>query len=184
MFTVVKVREDLAPGDYRDPGWYQHPQGTVAYEVDVAGAPGGAEIRRRRIPGEAGMDMPGMDMPGMKPGGHTTSNERRRLRSQTGNVERRSRMRRFAFAKLIFGTVGLIVFASALANFAVAHEGHKMECNETSINAMNADIQAMRDGEAKTTAMKEMQMAEQMMAEQDMSGCETHMDNAMEATEK
>ena len=30
MFTVMKVREDLAPGDYRDPGWYQHPQGTVA----------------------------------------------------------------------------------------------------------------------------------------------------------
>ncbi len=23
---------DLAPGDYRDPGWYQHPPGTVAYE--------------------------------------------------------------------------------------------------------------------------------------------------------
>jgi len=22
MFTVVKVREGLAPGDYRDPGWY------------------------------------------------------------------------------------------------------------------------------------------------------------------
>jgi hypothetical protein len=88
-------------------------------------------------------------------------------------------MRRFVFAKLIFGTV----FASALANFAVAHQGHKMECNETSINAMNADIQAMRDGDAKTTAMKEMQMAEQMMAAHDMGGCETHMDNAMEATE-
>ena len=32
MFTVVKVREGLAPNDYKDPGWYQHPQGTVAYE--------------------------------------------------------------------------------------------------------------------------------------------------------
>jgi hypothetical protein len=32
MFTVVKVREGLARSDYRDPGWYQHPQGTVAYE--------------------------------------------------------------------------------------------------------------------------------------------------------
>jgi hypothetical protein len=32
MFTVLKVRPDLAPGDYRDPGWYQHPPGTVAYE--------------------------------------------------------------------------------------------------------------------------------------------------------
>jgi hypothetical protein len=32
MFTVVKVREGLARNDYRDPGWYQHPPGTVAYE--------------------------------------------------------------------------------------------------------------------------------------------------------
>jgi hypothetical protein len=93
-------------------------------------------------------------------------------------------MRRFAFAKLIFGTVGLIVFASAVANFALAHEGHKLECNETSVNAMNADIQAMRDGDAKTAAMKEMQMAEKMMAAHDVGGCETHMDNAMEAIEK
>jgi hypothetical protein len=34
MFTVIKVREGLAPGDYKDPGWYQHPPGTVAYEVE------------------------------------------------------------------------------------------------------------------------------------------------------
>ena len=32
MFTVVKVREGLARNDFRDPGWYQHPQGTVARE--------------------------------------------------------------------------------------------------------------------------------------------------------
>jgi hypothetical protein len=32
MFTVLKVREDLARGDYRDPGWYRHPAGTVARE--------------------------------------------------------------------------------------------------------------------------------------------------------
>jgi hypothetical protein len=29
MFTVVKVREGLAAGDWRDPGWYRHPAGTV-----------------------------------------------------------------------------------------------------------------------------------------------------------
>jgi hypothetical protein len=32
MFTVVKVRGGLARNDYKDPGWYQHPAGTVAYE--------------------------------------------------------------------------------------------------------------------------------------------------------
>lgn len=33
MFTVLKVREGLAHDDYRDPGWYPHPAGTVAWEV-------------------------------------------------------------------------------------------------------------------------------------------------------
>lgn len=32
MFTVLKVREGLARGDYRDPGWYRHPAGTFARE--------------------------------------------------------------------------------------------------------------------------------------------------------
>jgi hypothetical protein len=32
MFSVVKVREGLTSNDYADPGWYQHPEGTVAYE--------------------------------------------------------------------------------------------------------------------------------------------------------
>jgi hypothetical protein len=34
MFTVIKVRENQAPGDYRDPGWYQHPPGTVAWKLE------------------------------------------------------------------------------------------------------------------------------------------------------
>ena len=33
MFTVMKVRADLAANDYRDPGAYAHPAGTVAYEI-------------------------------------------------------------------------------------------------------------------------------------------------------
>jgi FtsP/CotA-like multicopper oxidase with cupredoxin domain len=40
MFTVLKIRENLAAGDYRDPGWYQHPPGTVARLADAA------ELRR------------------------------------------------------------------------------------------------------------------------------------------
>ncbi|MBN9498950.1 MAG: copper oxidase [Alphaproteobacteria bacterium] len=32
MFSVVKVREGLARDDYKDPGWFKHPAGTVAYE--------------------------------------------------------------------------------------------------------------------------------------------------------
>lgn len=33
MFTTVKVRKDQKPGDYKDPGWYKHAAGTVAYEL-------------------------------------------------------------------------------------------------------------------------------------------------------
>jgi hypothetical protein len=32
MFTVVKVRDRLASYD-QDPGWYDHPEGTVAYRL-------------------------------------------------------------------------------------------------------------------------------------------------------
>jgi FtsP/CotA-like multicopper oxidase with cupredoxin domain len=39
MFTVVKVREGISPGDYKDPGWYRHPAGTVAHEIDAPAAP-------------------------------------------------------------------------------------------------------------------------------------------------
>jgi len=57
MFSVVKVREGLAANDYKDPGWYKHPPGTVAYEVKTAAvsppqraptpvaAPGGMEMK-------------------------------------------------------------------------------------------------------------------------------------------
>jgi manganese oxidase len=31
MFTIMKIRADLAHNDYRDPGWYKAPAGSVAY---------------------------------------------------------------------------------------------------------------------------------------------------------
>ena len=34
MFSVVKVRKDQKAGDYANPGWFKHPKGTVAYELD------------------------------------------------------------------------------------------------------------------------------------------------------
>ncbi len=58
MFTVVKVREGLARDDYRDPGWYAHPAGTVAWEWSGAtptaerseGAPEAGRVLRARKP--------------------------------------------------------------------------------------------------------------------------------------
>jgi FtsP/CotA-like multicopper oxidase with cupredoxin domain len=33
MFTVLKVRKDQKPGDYTIPDWYEHPEGTVPWEI-------------------------------------------------------------------------------------------------------------------------------------------------------
>jgi FtsP/CotA-like multicopper oxidase with cupredoxin domain len=66
MFTVMKVREGLARDDYRDPGPYQNPPGTVAHEVSVAEA---GEPARQSGAGDAS-GMPERDVPGAGPGGH------------------------------------------------------------------------------------------------------------------
>lgn len=47
MFTVMKIREDLARDDYRDPGPYRFPKGTVAHEVE---APDAAPARQPAAP--------------------------------------------------------------------------------------------------------------------------------------
>jgi hypothetical protein len=52
MFSVVKVRKDQKPGDYKDPGWYQHPPGTVAFEYT------GALAEPARFSSEGGQSMP------------------------------------------------------------------------------------------------------------------------------
>jgi len=61
---------------------------------------------------------------------------------------------------------------------ALGHEGHHVGYNETAINAVKADIQVMREGEARTTA------ARQIMAKNDIEGCKSLILSAMEATEK
>ena len=64
MFTVLKVRDDLKPGDYADPGWYAAPAGTVAWLLaDEAGIP----------EPQAAPAMPDSPTPALqvrKPGGH------------------------------------------------------------------------------------------------------------------
>ncbi len=50
MFTTVKVRTDIARGDVRDPGWYQHPPGSVAREWTGEMA----EPLRQQQPGDPG----------------------------------------------------------------------------------------------------------------------------------
>jgi hypothetical protein len=104
-------------------------------------------------------------------------------RSQS-NLDRENSMPKFLIVNSAFGTVAIVIFVSVLLTSAVAHEAHQMRCTQTRINAIRADIQAMKDGEAKRTATKEMEMAEDMMTGKDMEGCVAHMHNAVEAVEK
>ena len=39
MFTTVKIRKGLARNQYQDPGWYQHPAGSIAYEWSGSSPP-------------------------------------------------------------------------------------------------------------------------------------------------
>jgi hypothetical protein len=93
-------------------------------------------------------------------------------------------MRNLRFRKTPLRLVLLASFAGLPLTLAVGHEGHHVECNETAINALKADIQAMGNGEARTTASKEVEAAQQMMAKNDIEGCKSHIHSAMEATEK
>jgi hypothetical protein len=82
----------------------------------------------------------------------------------------------------VAASVGVV--ATAPLSVAIAHGEQQMECTEVSVNAMQADIQAMSDGPLKTTAMKELQTSQAMMGKKDMKGCAEHLHSAMEAMEK
>jgi hypothetical protein len=62
MFTVFKVRKDQPPGDYKDPGPYRFPAGTVAYEWNGAlPAPQRPAATPSPTPGAAKAVKPKMD---------------------------------------------------------------------------------------------------------------------------
>ncbi len=55
----------------------------------------------------------------------------------------------------------------------------KMDCSEATMMKANADAMKMTDATKKAAAMKEMEMAKDMMAKKDEKGCMTHMEKAM-----
>jgi hypothetical protein len=72
MFSVLKVRRDQKPGDYKDPGWFKQPPGTQAVEWN---GPLATPARART---EGGQSMPRKEKPVRdtevrvrKPSGHT-----------------------------------------------------------------------------------------------------------------
>jgi len=67
MFSVLKVRKDQKPGDYRDSGWYAAPRGTVARAVDAPPGAQSAPAPRTAAPSSAPAPEP---LRVRKPDGH------------------------------------------------------------------------------------------------------------------
>ena len=67
----------------------------------------------------------------------------------------------------VFG-LALIVPASAAGS-----EGPK--CDEATMTAMMTEVEGLTEAGKKDAAMKEMQMAKDMMTAKDMDGCGTHL---------
>jgi FtsP/CotA-like multicopper oxidase with cupredoxin domain len=62
MFTLMKIREGLAPNDYKDPGPYKNPKGTVAHEVESQ------TTEAPSLHDERGRKSPATDVQGVRPG--------------------------------------------------------------------------------------------------------------------
>ncbi len=70
MFSMLKVRKDLKPGDYRDPGWYQAPAGTVAHEWTGGLTEPVRQKAPPAAPGPSPSATPSIELKVRKPSGH------------------------------------------------------------------------------------------------------------------
>lgn len=87
-------------------------------------------------------------------------------------------------ANCLMGFLAVMALGGFPLSPARGHEKHQMQCNQTTIDAIRADLQMMKDGAAKRTAVKEADMAESKMAGKDKEGCIAHLHNAMEMIEE
>jgi hypothetical protein len=78
------------------------------------------------------------------------------------------------FAALVF-----VLFAVTPTLAQTSGTMTTMNCSEASMTKANADMMKMSDATKKTAAMKELDMAKEMMAKKDEKGCMMHMEKAM-----
>ena len=75
MFTVLKVRKDQKPGDYKDPGWYAHPEGSTPTMLsgavaEPARAASASKQASSPMAGQSGQDVVGNVVRSSKPMNH------------------------------------------------------------------------------------------------------------------
>jgi FtsP/CotA-like multicopper oxidase with cupredoxin domain len=76
MFTTLKVRRDQKPGDYADPGWYEQPPGTQAFEwTGPLPEPQRFAAERRNAAEAPDLKRPALQMRVRKPAAGTPGNQ-------------------------------------------------------------------------------------------------------------
>jgi hypothetical protein len=74
----------------------------------------------------------------------------------------------------MFKTLLFAAVAGSLA-LAVPHAQAAVSCTEADWNKVHTAAGSIPDAAKKAAAMKELDMAKDMMAKKDMAACETHM---------
>jgi hypothetical protein len=76
-------------------------------------------------------------------------------------------------------SAALLAGAPAFAQSSSSTGMGKMDCTESDMKKVNAEMMKMSSGDKKQMAMKEMDMAESMMKKGNMKDCMMHMEKAM-----
>ena len=80
---------------------------------------------------------------------------------------------------MISKMIGATVVATLIFAAAPASAMKMASCNQKNMDKADAMLMKMPDGENKTMGMQEMTSAKSSMSQQDMAGCQDHMNKAM-----
>jgi hypothetical protein len=75
----------------------------------------------------------------------------------------------------------LKTLAIAAITLGFASSAFAMDCTQENLDKLDKQVTALTDKTVQESAMKEVQMAKDLMAKKDLPGCTTHIDSAMKA---
>ena len=89
-------------------------------------------------------------------------------------------MRKFTVASVALCALASVAPVCAQAQTPTQTQTQTMmECSASNMTTRMSSVEKMAAGEKKTEAMKQLGMAKDMMAKNDMAACKTHLNNAM-----
>ncbi len=80
---------------------------------------------------------------------------------------------------LVYAILSAALLAAVPALAQTAATTTSMNCSDASMKTANDSMMKMTDATKKAAAVKELDLAKDMMAKKDDTGCKMHMDKAM-----